>query len=217
MLTTPPTSQAGVTLISLLIGMVISLLCITTCLVLYKSLIRVATDTQLGSIYDGQLASALLTAQLEMQIAGFGIEANGANHVATSTSNGTVDLLWRHFNGTNYICRGLRDTALTTNSRSLEIIATTNAACTATAALTGLSWTTQNKLAEFKQKSAAVISVDISTQSCWPYGVGLMTTHKMVTITASSAAQTALKAAAATPTAAAAIASNSYAFCLPNT
>ena len=42
----------------MLIGLLISVLCILASLTLYKSLVRVAADTKVDSSYDGQLAAA---------------------------------------------------------------------------------------------------------------------------------------------------------------
>ena len=193
------------TLISLLVGMMISLFCISGSLVPYKNLVNVASDTQLSSIYDGQLASALLTTQLELQNAGYGITSNGVAQVATASNGDNVDIYWRYMLGTSVVCRGLRDT-LVNSARSFQIIEATGASCTSSSALGGLTWSAGQTLAQFQRITAPILSISVTTQNCWPYGAGLKSAHSVVTITAKSAAQLANNSAG-----------TDYTFCLPNT
>ncbi len=188
---------------------------------LYRNLVHVAADTQIDAIYDGQLSSALLTAQLEMQRAGYGMTDTTAPHVATATNDGTVDIFWRYLNGAIFKCRGLRDTSAGSSTRQLQFIQTADAACTSSADLTSLSWTTLNTLAEFTNRPSPnnpILTSTLSQTSCWPYGIGVAANHYLITITAPSAAQnniTELNNAVANS--ATAITDNRYSYCLPNT
>ncbi|WP_205343136.1 PilW family protein [Denitrificimonas caeni] len=84
-------NQRGFTLISLLVGTVLSLLTIVAMLALYKNLVQVAVIATQDANHDGGLASALLTAQLELQSAGFGLDGS-ANIYLPSTAT----ILWRY-------------------------------------------------------------------------------------------------------------------------
>lgn len=66
--------QRGISLISLMVGTVLSMLTIIAMLALYKNLVQVAVDATQDANHDGGLASALLVAQLELQGAGFGMD-----------------------------------------------------------------------------------------------------------------------------------------------
>ena len=66
--------MAGETLVGLMVGMALSLLTVAAMLALYQGMVVVSRDTTRLAQRDGQVASAALAAQMEMQQAGFGIE-----------------------------------------------------------------------------------------------------------------------------------------------
>ncbi|RQO58648.1 hypothetical protein DBR47_13235 [Paucibacter sp. KBW04] len=71
--------QQGLSLVGLMVGLVISMLAILAAMTLYRSTVRTVYGEQglvRGAVQDGQLASGLLSAQVALQQAGFGI--NGA-------------------------------------------------------------------------------------------------------------------------------------------
>lgn len=197
--------QQGSTLISLLIGMLISLLCIGGSLTLYKNLVRVAAETQTDATYDGQLALSMLTARFELQNAGFGIAGPGTTHIATQTNSASQSLYWRYKIGSQFFCKGLQDIAVG-NNRELRLIDASTSACTETAALTSLTYTTSQTLGEFKNFATPVVSFALSQQSCWPYGVGKVAPHYQVVISANTAAKQFNSA----------INASTYTYCLPN-
>ena len=196
--------QGGSTLISILIGMLISLLCIGGSLTLYKNLVRVASETQIDSVHDGQISLAMLTARLELQNAGFGIPGPGTTHITSESTTSANTLYWRYKINNQFYCKGLRDTAVGSN-REIQLIDASTNACTETATLTSLTYTTQT-LGEFKNYSSPVITFAVSTQSCWPYGIGKVAQHSQVVITANSAAKQFDTN----------IGASTYTFCLPN-
>lgn len=85
--------QHGMTLVSLMIGTVLSMLTILAMLALYKNLIQVAVEATQDASHDGGLASALLTAQMELAGAGFGLKENADTLVHLPSS---AAVLWRH-------------------------------------------------------------------------------------------------------------------------
>lgn len=82
--------QRGQTLIGMMVGLVISLLTIAAMLAVYKMMIEVSGAATSDSLRDGQVASGLLAAQIEVQQAGFGVDqpvlAPGGAALATSDS-----------------------------------------------------------------------------------------------------------------------------------
>ncbi|MEY4589508.1 MAG: hypothetical protein RL497_1584 [Pseudomonadota bacterium] len=196
--------QQGSTLISILIGMLISLLCIGGSLTLYKNLVRVAGETNIDAIYDGQIALAMLTARLELQNAGFGIPGVGTTHINSQSTTSANTLYWRYKINNQFYCKGLRDTAVGSN-REIQLL-NASTGCTESAALNTLTYANAQTLGEFKNYASPVISFAVSTQSCWPYGVGKVAQHSQVVITANSAAKQFN----------AAVSTSNYTFCLPN-
>lgn len=148
--------QQGLSLISLLIGLFISMLCILAGLTLYKNTLVLSTSSKIDAQHDGQIAAALLTLQLELQNAGYGAApADGPHAVSDSlpmTFNGaaiTVPLLaWRYSSNldTVFTCRGALEfpsTDITTGItyRNLALITLNTAdGCTSNAALKPLGW-----------------------------------------------------------------------------
>jgi hypothetical protein len=70
--------QSGVSLISMMIGLMISLLVIASMLVFYKSIIEVTGNASRAAQRDGQVSAALVAAQMDLQSAGFGVPASTA-------------------------------------------------------------------------------------------------------------------------------------------
>lgn len=91
-------NQRGFTLISLMVGTVLSMLTIIAMLALYKNLVQVAVDATQDANHDGGLASALLTAQLELQSAGFGMEETATDIIRLSNNAESTYILWRSKN-----------------------------------------------------------------------------------------------------------------------
>ncbi|MAB98657.1 MAG: hypothetical protein CMK71_11410, partial [Pseudomonadaceae bacterium] len=72
--------SAGFTLISMMVGLLISSIAILGMMSLYKTLVHNAADSIVRSTLDGQVSSALLTAEMELQGAGFAIPGATANN-----------------------------------------------------------------------------------------------------------------------------------------
>lgn len=111
------TRQSGQTLISMMVGVLISILTITAMLSLYKVLIGVSGNASRTAQRDAQIASALLAAQIELQQAGFGI-SDTADVLAIAGDDHQV--VWRYnevLPATGSLCAGLR-----LNERSLHFL-----------------------------------------------------------------------------------------------
>lgn len=223
-------SQHGLSLIGLLIGLLISVLCILASLGLYKNLIQVATESKLDSNHDGQLTAALLVIQMEVQSAGYGIEnaKNGVDIVTTFDGAAKKrQLLWRFKPGAAFECRGLHEEELAEGGavfRVLKLITTTG--CTQTAALSGLPWAVSTPVAvlgrwrviddgvaatgldKYISDNTTLFGYGFGNATCSPYGASTTTTNRsQLTVTAPGTAY--LQGAAG-------LALNSYSFCLPN-
>jgi hypothetical protein len=187
--------ETGVTIISLMVGIFISMLAVLGTLSIYKAATRsifgtggmVATATQ-----EGQLASSLLTAQLLLQEAGFGIPAaaTGTHFILQSGTaldastnmlgggtpstigaapvNGNV-LLWESNSGlsaasADYQCAGLLyDTA----SQSLLVLRVGNGCHPISSRWNAVAWTVTKIAGPLAQP------VDFSAKNaagCWPFG-----------------------------------------------
>jgi hypothetical protein len=85
--------QRGVTLISLMVGLVISMIALLGVLTVYKNAIRNVFGSAgmvPSAAQDGQLSSGLLSAQMVLQDAGFGIGAAAAASSSSAASTSTA-------------------------------------------------------------------------------------------------------------------------------
>lgn len=93
--------QRGATLISTMIGLLLGLFAVLSVMTLYKTQVNQTFQTRTNTSIDGQVAAALMTTQLEVQRAGFGVEVvaavspavtpNSCLGTATAGPNGTAN------------------------------------------------------------------------------------------------------------------------------
>lgn len=227
--------QAGMSLISLMIGILISMIGILAGFLLYQNMVKVTLQTRADATQDGQLASAMLSLQLQLQSAGFGIDkaANPGPHLAL-VSGPPQALYWRYLNdptdSNSAVCAGFRveDASVTENEvtevrRQLQLLTPeTAASCTLGANLTGLpgGWKVTSILAQFRRSEEAlaitsfpVVSITSAISQCFPYGLGQAANYRTITISVDGAAR---RAAIDAGNAAPSIAPSVYSFCLPN-
>lgn len=103
--------QQGQTLIGLLVGVLISLVTIAAMLVLYKTLIEVSANASRSALRDGQVSSALLSAQIELQQAGFGVPLTDALDTKIVITESGKQVAWRYkpsLAESDFVCAGIR-------------------------------------------------------------------------------------------------------------
>lgn len=101
-------AQRGQSLIGMMVGLVISLLTIAAMLAIYKTSIGISTNASQTALRDGQVSAALLAAQIELQQAGYGIEADAAEILSVSADGRQVIWRYRSEIGGPSTCAGLR-------------------------------------------------------------------------------------------------------------
>ena len=111
--------QTGLSLISMMVGLLISLLAVLLAMTVYKLVIGVSVNAIGTSQRDGQRASALLATQIELQQAGYGIERT-VGPVDTSLlhlTNEPAQAVWRFRPDlTTDTCAGVRVVAAGTSA-----------------------------------------------------------------------------------------------------
>ena len=180
--------QRGTSLVGILIGMLISIISILSILALYKNLVHVSTDASNDASHDGQISTALMTTQLELQTAGYGIEKAGQEHI--NTNDDGSEIRWRYLDSGGYQCRAIQQQSPTPNTRALVLMeATSN--CTEDSVLGELQWNAITTLTKFERKTAIdkqLFTFSVSTGNCSPYGMSTNKKHIIATITALSSA-----------------------------
>lgn len=106
--------QRGATMISLLVGMVVSMLAILASLSMFHNLVRTSTEAKADARMEGDLSLAVLRLDQELLAAGFDMEraAGGAGRnldfaVASNIAGNTPSsrVAWRFRSGANLGCR----------------------------------------------------------------------------------------------------------------
>ncbi|WP_188150333.1 PilW family protein [Teredinibacter waterburyi] len=210
--------QRGASLISLMIGVLVSMLCILGTMVMHKSLIQVSVEAKTDAEHDSRVASAMLRLQLGLQNAGYGIDNAGADDVVVAYSGTTRDLLWRYLDADsgNMTCRGVREVTYTDADSGIAgrnlVKLGASSGCTETATLTDLSWTSGDSIAKFRNQANPIFNFSVGIAACAPYGLGVSENHLIVTVMAPSSA-----VLANTEEGLNNIDQTSFAFCLTNT
>lgn len=177
-------TQRGVTLISLLIGMLISIFSILSILALYKNLVTVSISASADASHDGQVATALITAQLELQNAGYGIVNADGLHL--NTNDDGSEIRWRYYDNGAYQCRSIREVVIDENTRSLELFEA-NKNCEATSELSAVEWKSLSVLTRISRTESIptqIFNFNVATAECSPYGVGATDKHLMASMSA---------------------------------
>lgn len=185
-------NQQGFTLVGLLVGLAISMLCLMALLALFRTVIHTSVDARKSSILDTQLQNSLTTIQVLTQNAGFGYPASSIPNIVevASIANVTTNkaILWRLDDDikttTASICQGI-----TYTENALILL---KSRCSYNLPLaTGSTWEKDSTLASFP--TGTTITFELKDQICAPYGSAIITGTKVLNITASDSTGTTIK------------------------
>lgn len=175
-------NQQGITLVNLLVGLAISMICLMALLALFRTVIHTSVDARKSSVLDMQLQNTLTTIQVLVQNAGFGYPASSVANIieVARIENVTANkaILWRWDpdidTTTMSICQGL-----TYTENSLIVLKKT---CSYDESLTaGSPWEKDSILASFP--TGTMISFELIGQTCEPYGSAIIKGNKVLKIT----------------------------------
>ena len=107
-------AQRGATMISLLVGMVVSMLAILASVSMFHDLVRTSAEAKTDARHEGDLSLAVLRLDQEILSAGFDMGPASTEDVnkdflavteGTAAEPGTSRLAWRYNNNGNYVCK----------------------------------------------------------------------------------------------------------------
>lgn len=104
-------TQRGEGLIPMMIGMLLTLFAVLAMLMAYRTMVAVAVPASRAALRDGQSASALIAAQIELQQAGFGVDTavdGGVNIIVTGAGREIIWRFRRQLDDPSPSCAGLR-------------------------------------------------------------------------------------------------------------
>ncbi|CAD5108308.1 hypothetical protein [Zestomonas carbonaria] len=207
--------QQGVTLISMMVGLLISLLVILVMMTSFRTLISISAEASRGAFQDGELATALTALQMDIQGAGYGLDATVSPALVKSPislpEHGSEEaLLWRFKDGGALTCAGVVERADTDpdSSQPMRVVSRLLANdCSETAGLASFEWVLGEDLLRFKNQTARQLRITLDEEACSPFGaLGESENHPIVILSAPSSTQHA--GASAAPV--------SYSICLLN-
>lgn len=176
-------AQRGFNLISLMVGMTLSLVSVLAMLSLYRNMVGISVQSIQDARQDGQIAAALLTAQQELRNAGFWITDTPDTAIkllyGAALANGTLSrtgerawpyttevsgnaLIWIYKTGSTATatCAGL----LVQAGKLMRLQGASS--CTALSQWNSTTWTTTT-LIESNQPADFFKAIQIA---CWPFG-----------------------------------------------
>lgn len=208
--------QSGTTLISLLIGLLIAMLCIIAVLSSYRTIVKTGVESRVAATHDAQLQTGLASAQIFLQNAGFGLEGTdySLDTPIDVDSKNIKALLWRYDNstkidGTKIVCQGLADVeSLDSKKRRLVLLKSDSTTCNDSSDLSTFDWEIQTTLANLEDYSTDLSNPKQITfaeetppppRVCTPFGAGVLAKtpaevlanvpHPLITITAQTSTQ----------------------------
>jgi hypothetical protein len=193
--------HSGQTIVSLMVGLLISLIVVVSMLALYKILIDISGSASSVAARDGQVSSGFLAAESLLQDAGFGIAATelpGQRIVVNGTGNRTVIWVYRQTLGGSYYCGGLRLKLTAEDTRGAGLYTLIPVLCPTGVNDAAVVWSSTNSVpltstTAFYTDSAAgneqgsytlnnSYNFSSTNGTCWPYGqqAGTAVSHPQV-------------------------------------
>jgi len=175
-----PQTQRGISLISLMVGMVVSLTATVGMMAIYRNSLAVTTSAMQNSVQDARLNALLLRAGASIEDAGYGISGatfgthlipltsaaiNGHTLTGTATTAGTTanGVVWSMLTGTTTQCAGF----VAPSTGALIYLQPTP--CTNAQSWNTLAWTTTT--VQPAPATPKAITFTFTQASCQPYGI----------------------------------------------
>lgn len=174
--------QQGFTLIELMVGMVIALLCMGMMMMMFKQVSQVSLSSSADAQYDTEIQLGLMVAQKHLQSAGFG--SGQASDIAVGSFAGNDAIFWRFTPNleapTQYHCQGIGEEISQENNRYVHsLVLLTKTSCSGVGLVSDGPWIKEQTIVRIKKSDAnKIYNYDLSTGNCTPYGTDENTVAK---------------------------------------
>ena len=159
-------NQQGVSIVSLMISVVISLIGVAASFQLFTTMLIVDNEHDQIEKITGRSTQLKINLEMDILEAGFGMDNNIKN--IGKSADGT-QIHWRYkenIDDPDNICTGIEDKLVTGQRVIREILAT----CTDdSVALNTLTWRVNRTLATLDQSKPWLNNIEIDKIDCWPY------------------------------------------------
>lgn len=166
----------GFTLIELMIGLLISMLCMIMLLMLFRQISQISVRSSQSAEYDAQIQTGLLVLEKFIQNAGYG--SGLANDIQIGTHFGNPALFWRFIPEldsvpVSYQCQGVAEKITTENGlRIHRLVLMKKDACGTTTALTEGTWQESQAIVSINNNSTTpIFRYALSQGECRPFGI----------------------------------------------
>ena len=184
-------SQKGFTLVELMVGLAVSMLCMVMMLMMFKQITRAGADAARAAEYDAQLETSLLIAQKLVQNAGYG--SGATDDVVVGTFGGNPALLWRSApnlaSPTTYVCEGIAEKIEAKGTlfihQLLKLKQDPGYTCTTGNLTTAFPWVKDKTILAIKSADENPVFSYSVAGACAPFGVANADGAARVVITAS--------------------------------
>jgi prepilin-type N-terminal cleavage/methylation domain-containing protein len=168
--------QNGFTLVELMVGLVIAMLCMIMMLMLFKQISQISMSSTQDSEYDAQLKTGMLVMEKFVQNAGYGSGHPSDIQLGTHFSNPAI--FWRFIPNLDstpiaYQCQGIAEQMTTDGKSTLHrLVLISKANCGNSSAVEDGEWTEQHAILAIKNSDAApIFNYQIAQGDCRPYGI----------------------------------------------
>lgn len=182
--------QNGFTLVELMVGLVVSMLCMIMMLMLFKQVSQISMSSSQDAEYDAQLQTGLLVAQRFIQNAGYG--SGQANDIYVGTQFGNPAVFWRMVSNlssspVSYSCQGIGEKVTTEGKFKIHrLVLLKKTACGTSEAIQSGTWEEDQSIMAIKnQNDSATFQYTLISNACRPFGIDKNTSgSKQLTLTA---------------------------------
>ena len=165
----------GFTIIELMVGLAVSMLCMVAMLLLFKQISHTSITAKQSADYDAQLQTGLLVIHKMVQNAGFG--SGKSTDIMTGQFEGQPALFWRQISELNanpkvYECHGVSEIINNDGKFTTHQLVRLSRNCGDQDPLDEGKWVADQVIATLSdQYSAALFNYSIQSANCSPYGI----------------------------------------------
>lgn len=166
----------GFTMLELLVGLLIAMLCSIMLLMLFKQTTQISVNSAHDAEYEAQLQTGMMIAQRFIQNAGYGSGSPSDIEIGTHLNQPAV--FWRYVPNLaatpiSYVCQGIAEEITTEGNFKLHrLILIEKANCGNTTAITSGTWQEAKALVAIRNTAdTPIFQFSLSVSDCTPFGI----------------------------------------------
>ncbi len=180
----------GFTLVELMVGLVIGMLCMIMMLMLFKQVSHISLQSSQDAEYDAQLQTSMLIVQKLIQNAGYG--SGAVDDIETGTYLSQPAVFWRYVQNVDaspivYICQGISEQISTENNQKVHrLMVLKKDSCGNSTSVSSGTWQEQQTVIAIRNQSdSPLFQYTLSASNCRPFGIDKQNVGiRQVTLTA---------------------------------